>query len=765
MKKTLQIARLELSLLFYSPIAWLLMIVLFFQVSYGFFGAIESLQRAQSWYKVFDNFISHKIFTKNGQGVLSNLLNTLYLYIPLITMSLMSKETSSGTIKLLYSSPIKISQIVGGKFIAMMTYNLILIGLMLVVVAAGALSIDHFEYAQVFSALAGIFLLLCAYAAIGLFMSSLTTYQVVAAISTSLVFALLSYVGAFWQSYDFFRDVAYSLAMPGRTVKMLNGLVTTRDIMYFVVIIGMFLAFTSSKLSMARDAKSALYQCSKYVLIIIAGLTVTYLTSRQQFIGYYDATANKRNTIHTITRDLLRQTGDDPIEVTEYVNLYDAYGQASPQLRISELDRWEQYLRFKANIKLKWVYYYDMLPDPTFFTGINKGMSMKQIAEKRVKYFEGDFKQFKSPEEMHKIIDLKGEDYKLVMQLKYKGRTTLLRVFQDRDYWPGELEVATAIKRLLVTVPKVVFVGDGYERNIDKSGDRHYKQAFFSKSDRHSLVNRGFDLDTISLAKDEIPANIAALVIADRRTMLEPAALKKLKNYVDGGGNLFIAAEGSKKALNDSLLAPLGIQLMAGSIVQPSKDFSPDMVKAKFITNGDRKADPFNELANQGLPVLMPGLSGLSYQNTAGFKVVPLLVTDGEQSWNKKGQFVTDSANLSFSPAIGDQRGSFPVALSLTRAIHGREQRILVTGDADFLSNARVYQADIPALNGSIAGPIFGWFAHQAFPINIAYVPAKDSAVVLSENGIKVMKILYLWLIPGLMFASGTILLIRRKRK
>ncbi len=319
MKKTLQIARLELSLLFYSPIAWLLMIVLFFQVAYGFVGAIEALQRAQSWYKMYDVFITHHLFTKNGQGVFSNLLSTLYLYIPLITMSLISRETSSGTIKLLYSSPLKISQIVVGKFVAMMAYNLVLIGLMVIVVIGGAFSIDHFAWQQVISALLGIFLLLCAYAAIGLFMSSLTTYQVVAAVSTFMVFAFLSYVGSFWQRYDFFREVTYSLSMPGRTIKMLNGLVTTRDVMYFVAISGIFISFTISKLAMARDAKGRLFQFGRYALIVIVGLAVTYLTSRQQFIGYYDATANKRNTIHDFTRNLLKQMGDEPIEITEYV--------------------------------------------------------------------------------------------------------------------------------------------------------------------------------------------------------------------------------------------------------------------------------------------------------------------------------------------------------------------------------------------------------------------------------------------------------------
>lgn len=766
MKKTLQIARLELSLLFYSPIAWLLMIVLFFQVAYGFVGAVEALQRSQSWYKMFDVFITHHLFTKNGQGVFSTLLSTLYLYIPLITMSLISRETSSGTIKLLYSSPLKISQIVIGKFIAMMAYCLVLIGLMVIVVIGGALSIDHFAYAQVISALIGIFLLLCGYAAIGLFMSSLTTYQVVAAVSTFMVFAFLSYVGAFWQSYDFLRDVTYSLSMPGRTMKMLNGLLTTRDVMYFVAIVGVFIALTVSKLSMARDARSRLFQVGRYVLIVLAGLTVTYLTSRQQFIGYYDATANKRNTIHDFTQKLLKQMGDDPIEITEYVNLYDGYGKASPSLRINELDRWEQYLRFKPNIKLNWVYYYDRLPDPSFFQGDNKGKSMSQIAEKLVKYYEQDFGMFKSPEEMHKIIDLHNEDYKLVMQVKYKGKTTFLRVFQDQDYWPGETEIATAFKRFMVKkVPKVLFVNDGFERSIDKMGETHYREFANNKSGRHALVNSGFDIDSISLRTQDIPEGLAALVIGDRRSELEPFMLAKLRKYVNAGGNLLIAAESSKRVLNDSLLNLVGVKMKEGVIVQPSKDYSVDKVTTEFTTGVAGFSSLFKGNVSDALPILMPGVTGLEYRKDAGFKVTPLLVTNAGRSWNKKGKIMTDSANVTFDAKGGDQRGSFPTALYLTRTIHGKLQRIFVAGDADFLSSGKLYQGEIQAGNAGFYGIVFGWFANGEFPITIPYIKSEDNAIKLTEPQIKVMKIIYLGIIPGLMLAMGTVLLIRRKRK
>jgi len=761
MKKTLQIARLELSLLFFSPIAWLLMIVLFFQVAYGFTGAIESLQRAQSWYKMFGAFISHRLFTKTGQGVFSNLLNTLYLYIPLITMSLISRETSSGTIKLLYSSPLKISQLVLGKFIAMMTYNFVLILLMLVIVIGGAISIDHFAYTQIAGALFGIFLLLCAYSAIGLFMSALTNYQVVAAVSTFIVFAFLSYVGAFWQEYDFLRDVTYSLSMPGRVIKMLNGLLTTRDVMYFVVISGVFIAFTISKLAMARDAKGLLYQSGRYLLIMFCGLTVTYLTSRQQFIGYYDATANQRNTLHQYTRDLLKKMSDEPIEITEYVNLYDGYGKASPALRISELDRWEPYLRFNPNIKLKWVYYYNRLPDPSFFTGENKGKTMAQIAEKLVKYFKGDFSSFKSPEEMAKLIDLKGEDYRLVMQVKYKGKTNFLRVFQDQDYWPAETEIATTLNRFMVKVPKLLFVNDGYERSINKIGDTHYRQFANSKPDRHSLVNMGFDVDSTSLTHSDIPEDLTALVIADRRTLPNKETLAKLNTYLDRGGNLFLAAEPSKRDLNNKILNMLGLNLKPGTIVQPTTNFSQDKVTAYFTPEARRL------LGFEGgdLPILMPGVSGLIIQKNVGFKITPLLRTDPSKSWNINRSAAADSANVAFEPQNGDQRASFSTAFCLTRTIRGKQQKIIVTADADFLSNSRITQGEIPAANSTFPAQAFKWFAGETFPITIPFVPSRDNAIKLSEGQIDLIKFIYLGVIPGLLLALGSILLIRRKRK
>ena len=174
-----------------------------------------------------------------------------------------------------------------------------------------------------FTGLFGLYLLLCAYAAIGLFMSCLTSYQVVAALSTLVLLAVLSFIGTLWQGIDFVRDLAYFLSINGRADHMLMGLITSKDILYFLVIIGIFLGFSIYKLQSDRESKPLLVKIGRYVLIVVCALAVGYLTSRPGFVAYFDATATKTNTLAVSAQKILKETGDAPIEVTSYINLLD----------------------------------------------------------------------------------------------------------------------------------------------------------------------------------------------------------------------------------------------------------------------------------------------------------------------------------------------------------------------------------------------------------------------------------------------------------
>lgn len=106
MKTIWKIAKAELNTLFCSPIAWLILIIFAFQAGLTFSDLIsDQLRYLALNYRPY-NLTSALLL--GYSGVYSSMQDNLYLYIPLLTMGLMSKEYSSGSIKLLYSSPLPI---------------------------------------------------------------------------------------------------------------------------------------------------------------------------------------------------------------------------------------------------------------------------------------------------------------------------------------------------------------------------------------------------------------------------------------------------------------------------------------------------------------------------------------------------------------------------------------------------------------------------------------------------------------------------------
>lgn len=169
----LKIAGTELNLLFYSPIAWFLLVVFLFQCALSYTDKLDPYLISQQLGGSYLNnlkFLTSNIFGL-PRGFFVDIKGYMYLYLPLLTMGLISRELSSGTIKLLYSSPIRIREIVLGKYLAMMAFCGILALVMGVFTIFGMFNIQHIDYGLLFSGMLGVYLLICTYAAIGLFMS------------------------------------------------------------------------------------------------------------------------------------------------------------------------------------------------------------------------------------------------------------------------------------------------------------------------------------------------------------------------------------------------------------------------------------------------------------------------------------------------------------------------------------------------------------------------------------------------------------------
>jgi len=111
------------------------------------------------------------------------------LLIPLLTMRLMAEENKQKTDQLLLTSPLSTASIAAGKLFAVFTVLLIVMGVVcffpLILSLYGTIN-----YAAAYASILGFILMGAAYLAIGLFISSLTESQVVAAIITFVVFIL-----------------------------------------------------------------------------------------------------------------------------------------------------------------------------------------------------------------------------------------------------------------------------------------------------------------------------------------------------------------------------------------------------------------------------------------------------------------------------------------------------------------------------------------------------------------------------------------------
>ena len=762
MKNILRIARIELSLLCYSPVAWIVLLVFIIQSGWQYTSLMERMEQAQQMGQTAED-LTNRIFS-GFMALFPKMQEYLYLYIPLLTMGLISRETHSGSIKLLYSSPIRMIDIVAGKYLAMVSFCLLLVSVLLGLGVISIFTIENVDFVFILSGITGLYLLICAYSAIGLFMSSLTSYQVVAAISTLVVLAILNFIGSLWQNINFVRDITYFLSINGRAEESINGLLATNDIFYFLIVIVLFLGLTLLKLQFERRTIALSTRILSYTGFITVMLLLGYMSSRPQFIGYADMTANHRRTLTDNSRAVIAKM-DEPVVITTYVNLLDEnYYTGLPVYQNSDKKNFDMYFRFMPNMRIEYVYYWAHSENQRLYAE-NPGLNDEQIARKMAKANELDFDLFLRPEQISKIIDLKPERNRLVRILTYKGKKTTLRMYDDLYKQPAEKEISAAFKRLVVHSPRVGFVTGHNERNIIRSGDKDYQISTNEITFRYSLLNQGFDIKAVTLGDQHLIKNVDILVIADGLTAYSAAELANLKSYIAAGGNLMIAAEPGSGTISNPILAPLGVQLGEGMLVQKSQNFEPSFVLSGLATGQWKKLLSNSAFIKRDSAfVTTPTVSALQVLPGSAFESLPVLVTQAANTWQIPGLAFSKTAELT-DQRKNEEKKSYPVALALRRKVGNREQRVFVTGDADLMSNAEMTRQSPRAINFTFVTELFSWFSHGEFPIDTTREEPKDNKVLLSSTQLAWLRWTVLGILPGLIALSISWMLIARKRR
>jgi ABC-2 type transport system permease protein len=237
MRNTIAVLRKELRSYFTSPVAYVV-IAAFLLMAGVFFAIILVAQPGTA--------------EASLAVVFSNLPVILLLVAPALTMRLLAEEQRTGTFELLLTAPIRDWEVVLGKYLA----SLVMFLIPVIITLTYALVMAHYgspDRGPIITGYIGLILFGAAFLAIGLFASSLTQNQVVAALVAVAILIGLWLIGVFATSArPPVSDFLTYLSLIGHYSEFNNGVIDTKDVAYYLLIITTALFLTVRSLESRR---------------------------------------------------------------------------------------------------------------------------------------------------------------------------------------------------------------------------------------------------------------------------------------------------------------------------------------------------------------------------------------------------------------------------------------------------------------------------------------------------------------------------------
>jgi ABC-type uncharacterized transport system involved in gliding motility auxiliary subunit len=442
-------------------------------------------------------------------------------------------------------------------------------------------------------------------------------------------------------------------------------------------------------------------QSGLFVLLFIAVIgLLAWLSTR--FNASLDLTANQRNSLSEASHRLL-QSIDKPLTITAFVS-------PANELKDSLDTLFGRYHDAQALIE-----YHSLNPD----------------------LVPGKLREFNIQRDGEVVLEYNGRRENLMQVTETSVTNTIGRLLRQGERW-------------------VVFIEGHGER--DPYGQANHDLQLFSSR----LIERGFQVETLNLVQTpEIPANTDLLVIADSTTALLDGELKLLMQHVEKGGNVLWLSEGNDDNGLLALAESLELEFLPGIIVDPSTQLL-GLSRVDFALAADYPQHSITDAIDS--ISLYPRARALIYlgADDSEWLATPLIVTQA-RSWNEVGE-------LSGEIRAGDQAAELPgpmnVAFALTRSLHDESgglqtQRVVVVGDADFLSNQYLGNGS----NLDIGLNMVNWLSHDDNLISVSPKPAIDTQLDLSPTSQLVIGVLFLFLLPLSLLGAGIRIWHVRRRK
>lgn len=442
----------------------------------------------------------------------------------------------------------------------------------------------------------------------------------------------------------------------------------------------------------------------------IVGL-LAWLSTRYSFEA--DWTASGRNTLSEASSTLLAEL-TDPITITSY-----AAEEGNVRQAVTELVG--KYQRYKTDVSLAF---------------INPDLHPAKVRELGIR--------------------INGE-----LVVEYQGRSENLQQLSEQGLTNSLQRLARSGERWLV------FLEGHGERKPQGTANHDLTQW------SQHLSNKGFKIQSHNLVKNpQLPANTRVLILASPQLNLLPGEVAMITQFVEAGGNLLWLSDPTDEPLKNSnnnstlhgltpLATQLGIEFQAGMIVDPTTQVL-GVSDPRFALVADYPAHPITQ--NIDNLSLFPQSHGLTVIPAVGWQSHRLLQTE-VRSWSETGKL---SGSLQFD-AGSDIKGPLMLGVTLSHALtdpdatvpESPQQRVVVIGDGDFLSNAYLGNG----ANLSLGVNIINWLAHDDRLIHIPVRIRNDRTLELSSLAQGIIGIGFLLVLPLLLGGTGFLIWWRRRQR
>jgi len=437
------------------------------------------------------------------------------------------------------------------------------------------------------------------------------------------------------------------------------------------------------------------------LLLVLAAAAVGYLSTR--YAHQADWTANGRTSLSAESRAVLARF-DGPVGIVSYAN---------PQgnLRQTVAGFLERYQAVKRDLTLRFV---DPQLDPA---------KMRELG-----------------------ITVDG-----ALILHYKDREQRLDELSERS-------LTNALERLLRGSDRIVaFVtGDG-ERRAD--GQANADLGTFMAQ----LEARGMRAVPLNFAQvTAVPEHTDLVVLASPSLALPPGAVQALVGYVQNGGNLLWLNEPANDDLGLKPLADaLGVRVLPGVLVDGSGT-ALGLHDPRLIALGDYPPQAITR--GFTLTTLFPQASALAKVTQGDWAVAPFL-RSAAQSWTEF-QPIDNSkpSDIRFDADAGELKGPLDFGFALSRLSPSpdkSEQRAVVIGDGDFLSNSFLGNGG----NRALGERVFDWLLGDDKLVELPPRGAPDRLLQISQTELNALSFGFLVALPVLLLLIGGLIVWRRRRR